>query len=82
MHKIFNGQAPNYLLEIFQGQNRNRSSSRNNTLILPLPRIDLCKTSLAFSGSKLWNLLSQDIKSTSSQNSFKSKLILYLKTIE
>ncbi|WP_419626843.1 hypothetical protein, partial [Thiolapillus sp.] len=59
MFKVRNGKSPEYIRSLFT-----RSSSRygSNNFIPPRPRIDLYKTSLAFSGSSVWNSLSLSLK--------------------
>ena len=80
LHKIFNGNAPEYLTTPFEMQAANQRQSRNNIVALPLPRIDLYKSSLLFSGISLWNLLPQQLKSISSMTRFKSNLRQHLKS--
>ena len=56
------------------------SSSRNNYLQLPKPRIDLFKTSMAFSGALFWNSLPVHLRSCHSLSSFKRNLSEHLNT--
>jgi hypothetical protein len=58
MHKIMKGNAPPSLTNKCSA-NENRDISKLN---IPLPRIDLYKSSLAYSGSLLWNSLSKPMK--------------------
>ena len=53
IHKTIHGKTPSYLTNLIQ-----KSTIRLDTinLITPRARIDLYKTSLAFSGTKLWIL--------------------------
>lgn len=71
MYKVHIGQAPPYLGDILQ-QAPARYGSNNYRL--PLPRIDLYKTSFAFAGSSVWNCLPAEMKTCPSLHSFKSKL--------
>ena len=71
LHKMYHNKTPSYLNNLIQ-KPPERYKSRN--LILPLPRIDLFKTSLSFSGTQLWNKLPQDLKNISSPTSFKKRL--------
>ena len=59
IHKMYNNQTPTYLTEIIT-----KASNRYNSkkLIVPHPKLDLFKTSLAFSGSILWNNFPKDLK--------------------
>ena len=59
MHKIVTGSTPSTLIANFC-TNRNRHLHK---LIVPLPRLDLFKCSLIFSGGNLWNNLPLLIKS-------------------
>ena len=74
MHKILHDNSPSYLSEKFKTNLQNNRNSRNVTLILPLARIDLCQTSLAFSGAKEWNCLPAELKSICAFRTFKRKL--------
>jgi hypothetical protein len=71
MYKVHIGQAPPYLGDLFQ-QAPARYGSNNYRL--PLPRIDLYKTSFAFAGSSVWNCLPAEMKTCPSLHRFKSKL--------
>ena len=75
IYKIYNEETPPYLYNIITKAPR-RYNSKN--LIVPKPKLDLFKTSLAFSGSTLWNKLPNDMKSISSLNSFKRKLHFFM----
>lgn len=75
-HKIYYNQTPTYLTELLD-----KPQDRYNTLRLrpPLPRIDLCTNSLAYSGSVLWNNLPLSLKITSNTKAFKRKLRSYIR---
>jgi hypothetical protein len=68
MYKVHNDLAPKYLSKLMI-----RASCRygSNNYILPRTRIDLFKTSFAFSGASIWNSLPHNIKMCSSLSSFK-----------
>ena len=78
VHKIYHEMTPSYLNNLIRkAPNRYHSKS----LILPLPRIDLFKNSLSFSGAALWNALPNELKAISSLKSFKTKLLKHLHEI-
>ena len=66
--KILHSHAPFYLNDLLT---KSHNQGRSIKLLLPLPRIDLFKTSLAFCGSKVWNSLPPYITNCNSINSFK-----------
>ena len=78
VHKVYHDLAPPYLNNLIR-KAPNRYDSKN--LILPLPRIDLYKNSLSFSGAALWNALPNELKIITSLKSFKSKLLRHLNAI-
>ena len=63
MFKVNRSMVPSYITSLF-------SDSNNRTIrcILPNPRIDLYKTSLAFSGPSVWNTLPAAIKTIGLSN--------------
>jgi hypothetical protein len=71
MFKVRQGLAPSYLSQFFT-EAPARYSSCN--FILPRTRVDLYKTSLAFSGSAVWNSLPPNVKSCNSLSTFKSNV--------
>ena len=75
IQRIYHDLTPDYLNNFIK-KPPDRYNSKN--LILPLPRIDLFKTSLAFSGSYFWNLLPPDLKDIKSTKTFKKLLIKWL----
>ena len=77
MFKVWRETHPTYINDTFQKQHSPYSNSRLNFFI-PFPRIDLFKTSLAFSGPKVWNPLPNDIKNAPSRSTFKKRLKKYL----
>ena len=79
VHKVYHELAPPYLNNLIR-KAPNRYDSKN--LILSLPRIDLYKNSLSFSGAALWNALPNELKIITSLKSFKSKLLRHLNAIK
>lgn len=78
IHKILSGNAPKPLIDLFS-KNSSRSSKKLN---IPIPRIDLFKTSLKYSGSILWNTLPCNIQQhTFRLNMFKDRLLKHLFTL-
>ena len=78
MHKILHGKCPSYLDKIITSAQRSSLNSRNMTLFLPRPRIDLYKSSLEYSGVSCWNSLPVHLKQPFSTKTFKNKLYQYL----
>ena len=75
MHKMYYKLTPPYLYNLIR-KAPGRYNSKN--IILPLPRIDLYKNSLSFSGAALWNALPNDLKNISSPNLLKKKPAIIL----
>ena len=78
-YKIFNGQTPNYLLDIFPPNVNARThyTLRNaNDIDLTAHRTELFASSFIPSAIKLWNELPVGIKSMQSLSSFKSYVML------
>ena len=78
-YKIFNGQTPNYLLDIFllNVNARTQYTLRNaNDIDLIAHRTELFASSFIPSAIKLWNEFPGDIKSIQSLSSFKSYVML------
>ena len=78
VHKIVFGKAPPYLSSVFNLVNLRSGTSRNKNLPLPLPRLDLFKSSLSFAGAVLWNSLPPYIKCITFPPTFKRCLRQYL----
>ena len=78
MLKIFNGDAPSYLQNIFSvhGSGYNLRDSEIK-LHLPKPRTNYLKRSLCYSGVLLWNNLPQNIQMLRSLPLFKNSLNYY-----
>lgn len=76
MHKILSGNAPTYLSNLLI-----RNARIPHKLNIPVPRLDLYKSSLVYSGSLLWNSLPYTIRNPNCIHSFfKHKLYKYLQT--
>ena len=75
IHKIYHDKTPSYLSKVIK-KAPDRYNSTN--IIPPLPRIDLFKTSLAFSGAQIWNSLPPELHKTESLSNFKNKLYEHL----
>ena len=74
MFKALNGQAPDYLSNLFKFQDAQRYSTRSSAtqfLCIPKVRTELYKKSLTFSGAKVWNNLPNNMKNCQSLNEFK-----------
>ena len=74
MHNVIFGIAPSYLCNSFS-INENRHSHK---LAVPLPRIDLYKSSFRYSGSVCWNILPESLKTIQSYILFKVQVKKYL----
>ena len=74
IHKIMSGKVPPSLMAKCS-LNQSRHSGKLN---IPIPRIDLFKSSLVYSGSVLWNSLPDSVRLLSSTESFKSHYMLYI----
>jgi len=77
MFKIINSDSPRYLHDLFKFTN-NPYGDRKKNLQVVHPRIDLCKTSLSFSGASLWNSLPKALKTLSSLKTFKEGMLKLL----
>ena len=74
MYKIMNNLTPVYLYDRFTVRN-----TRNKiTMVAPRPRTDLFKSSLVYSGTKLWNELPDFLKNKRTLSSFKKAYHRYL----
>ena len=75
MHKIMTGKAPPTLNDKFSIVN----SRNTRKLCIPIPRIDLFKSSLCYSGSTLWNSLPESIKLIQCTTTFKKHYFIHMK---
>ena len=76
VHKIVSGRAPTYLSTKLLINQSSRNSSRK--LNVPIPRIDLFKSSLVYSGPVLWNSLPSEFRLPVSPSVFKKHLTLHM----
>ena len=76
VHKIVSGRPPIYLSTKLLINQSSKNSSRK--LNVPIPRIDLFKSSLVYSGSALWNSLLSELKFPVSPSVFKKHLMLHM----
>ena len=74
IHKIMSGKIPPSLRAKFS-LNQSRHSGKFN---IPIPRIDLFKSSLVYSGSVLWNSLLDSLRLPPSTETFKSRYMSYI----
>ena len=77
MYKTVHGMTPEYLRSRFVSRDDITSYRLRNTenkLALPQPRTSYLTRSFSYSGAKLWNSLSHDLRSAASLNDFKRKL--------
>lgn len=79
MRKVTLSKTPKYITEQFP-RTTNRYAGLRNELVVPRARIDLVKTSISFSGARLWNALPPRIRSTKNLDTFKAQLHAYLST--
>lgn len=77
MHKITHSKTPAYLSHLFQRSCRPYETLRND-LSVPKPRLDIFKSSLSYSGAKVWNELPSNLKSISSMKTFKAQALKLL----
>ena len=75
MFKVHKGLAPQYVCDLL-----NRAPARygSNSHVLLRTRIDLYKTSFAFSGSSVWNSLPPEMKTHKSVHGFRINLRKFL----
>ena len=78
MHRVLSGEAPPSLINNF----RVNDTRNTNKVATPTPRLDLFKSSLAYSGSILWNKLPCSLRQTMSANTFKQHFKSHLFTFD
>jgi len=72
MYKVTNGMVPPYINAMFKNNTPSNYQFRNQkTFSLPNVRTNLYRKSFVYTGSKLWDSLSEPLKSASSLASFK-----------
>ena len=79
MYKIFNNLTPSYLQEFFTFTSdihqRSLRSNSYNFLYIPKPNIELYRNSLSYSGSKIWTVIPDQVKQSTSIAEFKYKYL-------
>jgi exonuclease III len=83
MFKLFNGTAPDYLLNKFplvsHIHERNLRSTSHSQLYSPKPNTEVFRRSFSYSGSLIWNNLPTYVRNANSLIHFKSLYIQWLK---
>jgi hypothetical protein len=74
MQKVRLNKTPTYLNDLVTPSSDRYGSDK---YILPLPRVDLYKTSFSFSGPSIWNSLPPHATRCSNMNSFKIQIRKY-----
>ena len=76
VHRIVSDRAPIYLsIKLLINQSSRNSSRKLN---VPIPRIDLFKSTLVYSGPALWNSLPSELRLPVSPSVFKKRLTLHM----
>ena len=76
MHKIVSGRAPIYIsIKLLINQSWRNSSRKLNVSV---PRLDLFKSSLVYSGPALWNSLFSELRLPVSPSVFKKRLAFHV----
>ena len=88
MYKVSNDLTPVYLSDMFSKRQQVdhdgnelqilRSVAADN-FVLPKPRTELYKSSLAFSGPVIWNCIDNNVKSAPSVESFHTRCLKWMK---
>ena len=83
MFKTMNNLNPPYIKNLFKFINeihdRSLRSASDNLLYIPKPNCELYRNSLAYSGSKIWNSIPQDVKNSDSVAIFKNRYLDWIK---
>ena len=77
MYKIWQQKVPEYISQLFH-RSPSQYGKTNSMYIIPLPRLDMYKSSLSFAGASTWNHLTTAVKSAPSLSIFKDNLVKYL----
>ena len=79
MYKIMHNLTPPYLSNIFkfssEVHNRALRSTTENLLYVPKPNIEIYRKSLAYSGSKIWNSIPEQIRNANSLQQFRKRYL-------
>ena len=79
MFKVTHGISPIYITNIFQIKGCNHEgtmtlrSDLNKNFKTPMPKLNIFKNRLSYSGTLIWNSISVDIKNTNTIDSFINK---------
>ena len=84
MFKTINNLTPMYVNNLFQYtneiRNRNLRSISENLLYVPKSNCEIYHNSFAYSGSKLWNSIPQDVKTCDTVKQVKDRYLQWLRT--
>lgn len=79
MYKILNNLTPSYLKGLCTLTSeihlRSLRSTTENLLYVPKPNIELFRNSFAYSGSKIWNAIPEQVKQSTTVVQFKAKYL-------
>lgn len=83
MYKTMHGLTPPYLHSLFQFTSeihtRSLRSTSEDLLYIPKPKLEIYRNTIAYSGSKLWNAIPENIRQCTSLHQFKHR---YLQWVE
>ena len=83
MFKTMNNLNPPYIKNLFKFTNeihdRCLRSASDNLHYIPKPKCELDRNSLAYSGSKIWNSIPEDVKNSDSVAIFKNRYFDWIK---
>ena len=77
MRKVTLAKTPEYINHIFP-HTPCLYDGQKNELLVPRPRIDLVKSSISYSGARLWNAIPTSIRLYKNIVNFKARLQAYL----
>ena len=78
MRRVSCFTAPQYLADLFSPASSPYKTKRKS-LFVPRPRIDIFKSSITYSGARLWNTFPEEVTQASSLSTFKARLYRHLK---
>ena len=81
--KCIHNLVPDYLIDkfILRSQIATRNTRQSNDLNIPLCRLATGQRSFAYRGAKIWNELSDDLRSLTSVKAFKGHLIKHILSV-
>ena len=80
-YKALHGLAPQYLTDLLQVSNNQRTLRSNNKFLLVIPKTESVKygdSSFAYAAASLWNTLPEDCRMAQTLQLFKSRLKTHL----